>query len=247
MRYAWSLYFDYLANPQFGGRLTRMLMPWMIHPLRVWDVASSSRVDIFLANSNNVQKRINKFYRRDATVIYPPVRVAEKKVNTGVREDFFLVVSRLIPQKNIELVVDSFNENGLPLKIIGQGSLKKQLQAKAKKNIEFLGFLCDEEVDEYFARCKALIFPCEDDFGMTPVEAMAHGTPVIALGKGGALETVIHGKTGILFDTPTIESLTTAINAFNPTLFSPTTIREHAMQFDEAKFKIAIKKLLTQF
>ncbi len=242
MRYAWSLYFDYLAKPQFGGKIAKMIMPWSMHALRIWDVASAGRVDRFLANSQNVQQRIAKYYRRESTVVYPPIPVKATKPQGVPREDFFLIVSRLIPQKRVDLVVEACTKANKNLVVIGEGSELQTLQTIAGPTVQFLGFLPDNEVASYYERCSAFIFPAEDDFGMTPVEAMAYGTPVIAYGKGGALETVIDNKTGILFHEPSISALLEAFSEFDHNVFSAETIRNHALQFDEAMFKEAITK-----
>lgn len=246
MRYAWDLYHLYVAKPQFGGWFTKKIMPFLMNYLRVWDRESADRVDYFIANSHNVAERIKKYYQRESTVIYPPVAVAQNKPQGLVKKDYFVVLSRLIPQKNIDIVVEAFNHLGKPLLVIGEGSSRKKLAARAKKNISFLGFQPEEKVWEHLEQAQALIFPGEDDFGMTPLEAMAVGTPVIALGRGGALESVIPGKTGEFFDEDTATSLQTAVEKFEPRKYNQETLREHAMQFDEGVFKKKIVECIEE-
>lgn len=166
----------------------------------MWDVASSNRIDYFIANSNHVAKRIEKYYRRKSDVIYPPVDCDKFSLSEippappflkGGGGGFYLIVSAFAPYKRIDIAIEAFNRIGLPLKIIGNGQDEKRLKKLAKSNIEFLGLQNDPALNEYYSKCKALIFPGEEDFGIAPVEAMASGRPVIAYGKGGAVETVI--------------------------------------------------------
>ena len=178
MRYAWDMYGEY-----FGENRNRMI-PFFIHYLRMWDVTSSQRVDHFLCISKHVENRIKKFYRREAEVIHPPVEIKRFRLQRR-KEDFFLIVSSFAPYKRIDLAIEAFNRLGYPLKIIGSGPEEKRLRAMARSNIEFLGWLPDEGVAECYSKCRALIFPGEEDFGIVPLEAMACGKPVIAYGRGG--------------------------------------------------------------
>lgn len=239
MRYVWDMYHSYLKN---SGLVIRTLFPLIAHWLRVWDRASADRVDHFVANSNFVAARINKFYRRNSSVIFPPVNVFSFD-HQRERSDFYLYLGQLVPYKRSDLLVDVFNQNGLPLVIIGEGELYETLKLKAKSNIKILGRQSFNVTKDHFERCKALVFPGMEDFGIVPVEAMAAGAPVIAYAKGGVLDTVTE-KTGILFKDQTVESLNAAIQTFenNQIKFSPTEIRAHAMKFEKTLFQRAFKK-----
>ena len=240
MRYGWEFYYEYTKNM---GKLKKMLVKYLMNYMRIWDVTSANRVDYFIANSENVAKRIWKHYRRESVVIHPAVRTKVFNISE-IDEDYFLVMSRLVPYKRIDLAVKAFNELGLPLVVIGGGSELEKLKLMAKDNIKFLGRQPDEVVKEYYAKCRAFIFPGEEDFGITPVEAQASGRPVIAYGKGGALETVVEGKTGLFFNEQTVESLKDAIIKFQTMKFNKSEIREHAVQFDEEKFKEKIDSFI---
>jgi glycosyltransferase involved in cell wall biosynthesis len=233
MRWAWR-YEDYISLERVG-LLARAVLPPFITWLRGWDYATAARVDYFVANSPTVAARIAKYYRRESTVIAPPVDVSRFQV-ASAHDDYFLVVSRLIPYKRIDLAVQAFTRLGLPLRIIGSGRSEKKLKRLAGKNIKFLGQLPDAEVRNYMARCRALIFPGEEDFGMTPVEAQASGRPVIAYGAGGALSTIIEGETGVFFAEQTVDSLVDAVRGFHDEQFDPQRIRRHAEGFDTQRF-----------
>ena len=240
MRYAYEFYYEYIEdmNP-----IKVKILKYFMNYLRIWDVISSNRVDFFVANSKNVANRIQKHYRREAEVIYPPVNIDFFQPNNQ-NEDFYLCVSRIIKHKRIDLVVEAFNELGLELYIIGEGSELSTLEKRAKGNIHFLGRLSDEEVCRYYSRCKAFIFPTEEDFGITPVEAQACGRPVIAYSKGGALETVIDGETGIFFDNQTAESLIDAIRKFELMKFEKETCRKNAELFGNEHFSLKMKNFI---
>ncbi len=244
-RYLWSHYHEYLDQMEFGilNLLVRWRMPKIAHKMRIWDRLAADRVDLWIANSENVKKRIKKYYRAEAEVIYPPVNTSLFKTS-GKIEDYYLVCSRLIPYKKIDLVIEAFNELGLPLKIIGTGSIEKDLKRMAKKNIEFVGRAGGEELKRYYAKTKALIFPTEEDFGIVPVEAAASGRPVIAYKKGGVEETIITGVTGLFFESQTKESLISAIKEFEKQEFDPKKIREQAEKFDTKVFKEKIEKFI---
>ena len=247
MRYAWDMYGEY-----FGESRNRMV-PFFIHYLRMWDVTSSQRVDHFLCISRHVENRIKKFYRREAEVIYPPVEIKRFSLRQR-KENFFLIVSSFAPYKRIDLAIEAFNRLGYPLKIIGSGPEEKRFRAMAKLNVEILGWLPDDTVVDYYSKCRALIFPGEEDFGIVPLEAMACGKPVIAYGRGGALETIVsydHGgktegesPTGLFFYEQNVDSLVDAVERFSriEREFNPLAIRNHTLKWDTEIFKEKIKK-----
>ncbi len=195
------------------------------------------RVDHFIANSPVVAERIHKYYRRDAVIIPPPVDASRFTFDpTTQPEDHFLIVSRLIPYKCIDLAIEACNKLHLPLVIVGSGRDLERLKKMAGPTIRFLGRLSDKEVLYYYAHCRAFLFPGEEDFGITPLEAQASGRPVIAYSAGGALASVIDGVTGAFFKEQTVESLASVLETFDEHRFDPQTIRNHALEFDMPRF-----------
>ena len=242
---------EYLYQSPFSRLVMGLINP-IINNLRSWDVEGAQRVDYFVANSYNVARRIRKFYRRDvAAVIYPPVET-RKFTPVGASEvgNHFLVVSRLLNYKRVDLAVAACNRLGLPLRIVGIGPDLPALKRIAGPTIQFLGRLSDQEVAQELARCKALIFPGEEDFGLTPVECMASGRPVVAYGAGGALETVVEGETGLFFREQTVDSLVKALKAMEALSFSTEVLRNHALSFDigvfEARLRCLIEAAMTE-
>jgi glycosyltransferase involved in cell wall biosynthesis len=242
MRYSWEFYYEYANNWEMK-KIKKNMLKYFINYIRVWDNVSSNRVDYFIANSKNVAKRIWKHYRRESVVIHPPVRCKLFNIS-DVDEDYFLILSRLVPYKKVDLAVKAFNELGLPLVIIGDGVERQKLESIAKDNIKFLGRQPDSVIKEYYSKCRAFLFPGDEDFGITPLEAQASGRPVIAFGKGGALETVVENETGVFFEEQTVDSLKDAVKRFENIKFNKQVIRKHAEEFDEEIFKDKINNYI---
>ena len=235
MRYVWDMYWEYLATV---SRPIRPIARLLLHYLRSWDLQSASRVDHFLANSEFIARRIRKHYRREAEVIHPPVNTASFEPS-DTQDGYYLVLSQLVRYKRADLAVEAFTKLGKPLVVIGDGEQMGELRRMAGPNVRLLGRQPFDVIREYYARCQALIFPGEEDFGIVPVEAMASGRPVIAYGRGGVLETVIEGKTGLFFEEQTVDALISAVQRFEATksMFDPAVIRQHAEGFDRTVFK----------
>lgn len=240
IRYAWDLQHQYLTEAGLKKGLKGWLAKWMLHKIRVWDVRTANGVDYFVANSHFIARRIYKVYKRDARVIYPPVDI-EKFGLFESKDDFYLTASRMVPYKKIDLIVETFTK--MPerkrLVVVGDGPDYKKIESKAGKNIELLGYQPFEVLRDLMQRAKAFVFAAEEDFGIVPVEAQACGTPVIAYGKGGVLETVVENKTGIFFKEQNTESLTKAIQNFEEKegSFDPKEIRKNAERFNIERFR----------
>lgn len=213
------------------------------HFLRQYDYLAAQRVDYFIANSKNVQKRIKKFYRRESEVIYPPIgfpagKDAINRVSTDKKRDYYLLVSRLSREKGLDYTIQAFNKLKLPLKVVGTGHQQKELEKMAGETVKFLGYVSDEELRSLYLGAGALIFPAlEEDFGLVPVEAMSCGLPVIALAQGGVLETVVEGETGLFYNAPKPENLVEAVTKFEKMSFSGEKIQKHALKFSKERFK----------
>lgn len=243
-RYLWDWHSEYLAENNINDGLIGLYIKSKLSQIRIWDFLSSDRVDVFIAQSKTIEDRIKKYFRRNSTVIYPPTDISKIKLNDNKPKNFYLIVSRLTPYKKIDLAIEAFNQNGKTLYIVGEGSDKARLDKMAKPNIKFLGFLSDQTVARLMGECKALIFPGEEDFGLTPIETMASGRPVIAYKKGGLTETLIEDKTGLFFDQNNAKSLTDAIKRFESNIdnFKSEICREQADKFSEKVFTEKIKK-----
>lgn len=238
IRYAWDLQQQYLQGAKLNRGLKSAMTQLVLHYLRLWDVASANRVDHFIANSRYVARRIQKTYRRPAKVIYPPVEIDRFTPNQE-REEFYFVLSRFVPYKRVDLIVEAFTRLGLPLIVVGSGSDRDRLKKMAGLNIAILDHQPEATVVDLMQRCKAFVFAAAEDFGIALVEAQAAGAPVIAYGKGGAVETVIPEVTGLLFPEQTVESLMEAVQMFEQKqfLFDAEKIRHHADQFSSERFR----------
>lgn len=236
MRWCWN-YYEYVEREKLG-KLPRAFLPFLITRMRLWDQMTAARVDHFIANSPVVAERIHKYYRRDAIVIPPPVDAQRFIFDTSIQpEDYFLVVSRLVPYKRVDLAIRACNRLKLPLIVIGSGRQEEELQKMAGPTVRVLGRLSDQEVLHYFAHCRALLFPGEEDFGITPLEAQASGRPVIAFGEGGALASLVEGVTGEFFREQSVDSLAETLTAFDERNYDPQAIRSHALEFDLPRFR----------
>lgn len=241
MRFVWD-YERYMEREQYGSPVRAILVP-VLRRFRTWDVKTASRPDLYVANSTVVADRIRRFYGRESVIVPPPVAV-QRFTPVDHAEDFYLIVSRLNPYKRVDLVVKAFNDNGRKLVIIGDGPDRAVLAKMARPNITFLGRLPDPEVASYYARCKALLFPGDEDFGIVPLEANAAGRPVIAFKAGGALDTVKDGETGIFFSELTPESLTAAVLRSENTVWDSAGIRKHAEGYAEPRFRERLMKVV---
>lgn len=255
MRYAWDLQGQYLHESGLDRGLKGLLTRYLLHRLRLWDVISSNRVDAFIANSDFIRRRIARCYRREASVIHPPVRVETFDAQRP-RDRFYLAASRLVPYKRMNLIVEAFSRTPeRPLIVIGEGPEFKRLSRLAAPNVTLLGFQSDAVLKDHLERCRAFVFAAEEDFGILPVEAQAAGAPVIAFGKGGVLETVIpvgsdldRPATGVFFDHQTPEALLEALERFEALEghFDAAALRRHAERFSEARFHAEIGSKVTE-
>ncbi len=247
-RYYWSGYSDYVKNPGYGvlNPLIKLILPRLVKTMRYWDYAAAARADVVIANSQTVARRIKEYYNREARVIYPPVNVKRFANPITKNEGYYLVVSRLIPYKRIDLAVQACNELGKELIVVGKGSELGKLRKLAGKTIRFDTEASDEAVVKYIQKCKAFLFAGFEDFGITPVEAMAAGKPIIGYANGGLGETVINGTTGILFKQQTIRDMKDAIEKFEQTTFSAVKIAQHAQNFSEAIFAKKMKEVIDE-
>jgi len=267
MRFVWDYNERYF---QEKGKSPSIFKRFFLSYLRIWDRLAGDRPDFLIANSIYTQKRIEKYYRRDSSVIYPPVveiqnptdnkqqtiesqntkdetdKLKASEAKSYKLGEYFLVVSRLSPYKKVDVVVDAFNKLGLPLVVIGEGQQEKQLKKIAKENVKILGWQNDEVIAQYYAKAKAFIFPSEDDFGITAVEAMGFGVPVIAYRKGGVLETMQEGVTGEFFDAQTPEVLADGVRRFldKEKKYDKEVIKKRGNEFNKERFKSSMQKFI---
>jgi glycosyltransferase involved in cell wall biosynthesis len=247
MRYAWDQFDAYFGAARVGTMRSRMLRPVMSSLAR-WDAATAGRVDRYVAISQHVASRIRRYYNREADVIYPPVDTRFfTPDDTVASENFLLIVSALVPYKRIDVAIEASRLSNTPLRIIGNGPDRDALAALVRRtgaDVELLGSLSDDEVRAHYRRAAAVLLPGEEDFGIVPVEAQACGTPVIALARGGALETVVDGMTGVLVDAPTPEALAAGIARARQLSFDRSVVTTHAAKFDSAVFSRAIQSTI---
>ena len=245
MRYVWDMYHEYARRRH---PMLRFIQAYFIHKLKIWDSSSANRVDLFIANSSFVSKRIKSFYRRPAAVLSPPVDTHQFEIVSG-EGDYYLWLGRFVHYKRADIAVEAFNNSNKKLIMIGEGEEFEHLKSKANGNIQMLGFQPFEVMKEKLEHCKALIFPGIEDAGIVPVEAMAAGKPVIAYNKGGLQDTMIDGKTGILFDDQSPGGLQHAIDKFEASSedFDPKFIKKHGDQYSSEGFKQGFVQLIDEY
>lgn len=247
MRYIWDHFHVYRAQ---ANKVTRIAMPFLAHRLRIWDVSSAARVDVFIANSHFVASRIEKYYRRTAHVLAPPVAVEEFIRTVPVAlGDSYLLAGELVSYKRPDLAIAAFTQSGRKLVVVGDGNMRQTLEKRAGSNIRFLGKVSFAQLKDEFAQCKALIFPGEEDFGMVPVEVMASARPVIAYGKGGVLDSVVEGQTGLFFHEQSVGALNSAVDRFEAEMMNELdtgAIVTHAQSFDADVFKRGFAALVVE-
>ena len=242
MRFAWDDCQKYNQDFYFP-KIIKKIVPFAMNYIRMWDKVSADRPDKIIANSNFVAKRIKKYYRRNSLVINPPVNISKFSISHQ-KNNYFLSAGRLMAYKRFDIVIQAFNELGIPLKIIGRGPEMKRLKKMAKSNIEFLGRVNDEELAKYFSQCQAFIFPQEEDFGIMAIEVMASGTPLIAYRGGDIPEHMEDGKTGIFFERQTPQDIIQAIKNFKNSNYDSEYIKNHVLKFDKRVFKAKIKEYI---
>ncbi|MEL5449053.1 glycosyltransferase family 4 protein [Serratia bockelmannii] len=250
IRYAWDLQHQYLKESGLDSGVKGLLVRWLLHKIRLWDYRTANGVDHFIANSRFIARRIQKVYGRQADVIYPPVSVRNFDVCDN-KDDFYLTASRMVPYKKIDLIVDAFSHmQDKKLVVIGDGSEMKKIRSKATKNVEIMGYQTNDVMKEHMQKAKAFVFAAEEDFGITPVEAQACGTPVIAYGRGGALETVVStahpNPTGVFFDKQDVSAVVEAVKTFesSASLFEPQSCRNNAIRFSDERFRNEISNYI---
>ncbi len=246
IRYAWDLTNQYFDSERFSGRIKKLILQPVLHNIRMWDVASANRVDYFIAISNFIAKRIKKIYRREAEVIYPPVDTAKFGCESH-KENFYLTASRFVPYKKIDLIAEAFSK--MPdkkLLIIGEGTEREKIKSKSAKNVEIINYNKVNDLSQYLKKAKAFVFAAEEDFGISVIEALSCGTPVIALNKGGTAETIVDGKYGIHFSEQTAEDIVNAVSRFEKSgnIFDPVILSNYAKKYDRSIFEEKIKSFV---
>jgi glycosyltransferase involved in cell wall biosynthesis len=241
-RYVWR--YQQYAERERISPLARMILPPILVYLRAWDRAAAERVDHFIAISDAVRRRIAKVYRRESTIIYPPVDTSRFEPSATV-DDYYLIVGRLVPYRRVDVLIEAFNQMGKPLLIAGSGRDRQRLEELAGPTITFLGYVPDGDLPDLFARCQAFLFPGEEDFGIAPIQAMAAGRPVIAYAAGGAVETVIPGC-GVLFAEQSVAAIIEAVENFDTSNVDSAAIRSHSMKFDTTTFNEQLSNFVEQ-
>lgn len=241
MRFVWQ-FEEYTKKERFPA-FFKFIIKYLLWPIQKWDIETSKNVDLFIANSGVVQERIKSIYNRNSVIIYPSIDTDKYNISEA-NGDYFLVVSRLLPYKRIDIAVDALSKLNLPLKIVGAGPAEDELRKNAGKNIGILGKVSDPELVKLYAQCRALIVCGMEDFGMAPLEAAASGRPTIAFKAGGVLETIIDGVTGLFYDEQSVEALIGAIKRFETVQFDKIAIKNHAQKFSKEVFKDRIRSFL---
>lgn len=241
-RYLWSDTLPYIEGLRCPG-LIKKILPYYLSRLRLWDQIAAQRVDYFIANSHFVRGRIQRYYKRESVVIYPPVKTENFYISPGPYH-YYLTGGRIVPYKKFDLTIKAFNQLGIALKIFGKGPHLPYLKSIARKNIEFLGMVDEKTLADLYSKCAAFIHPQVEDFGITAIETMASGRPVIAYKEGGSLDTVIPGLSGVFFDEQEWEALADTIIRFEPERYDPIKIKEYAEKFNEKRFKEEILRLV---
>ena len=246
MRYAWDQFDAYFGPARVGAFSSRWIYRPVLARLARWDAATARRVHRFVSNSQYVAGRIRRYYNRESATVYPPVDTAFYHPAPAPRASHLLVVSALVPYKRIDLAIAACARAGMPLRIVGEGPERGRLQAGAGGEVTFLGRLSDDAIREEYRQARAVLLPGEEDFGIVPVEAQACGTPVVALGRGGACETVRDGETGVLFAESTVEAMTAAIGRLDQLAANPDGIRRHAEQFSRDRHRAALRGVIDE-
>lgn len=245
IRYAWDLYHQYLRESNLEEGLKGKIAKYILYKIRIWDISTINRVDYYLANSNYIARRIKKIYGKDSIVIYPPVDIEKFNLSYN-KNDFYLTASRMVPYKKIDIIVEAFSKLNKKLVVVGDGPDMKKIKQKANKNIEILGYQDDLTMINLMQQAKAFLFAAKEDFGITPVEAQACGTPVICFSEGGTKETVKDMITGVYFKEQNVKSIIEAVNKFekNIDIFNFDTIRDNAIRFSKERFEKEIKSFI---
>ncbi len=244
-RYLWHEEKEKIKTASFPGWLKKFMPPWL-HYQRMWDFQAAQRPDEMVANSRYIQSLIRKFYNREAEVVYPPAELNRFLQEESQKGDYFLLVGRLLPYKRFDVAIEAAKQAGVKLKIAGDGRDYKRLRRLKNDDIEFLGFVGDQELSRLYAKARGLLFPQVEDFGIAAVESLAAGTPVIAYGQGGAKEIVEEGKTGLFFDRQAPASLASVLRDFNPKQFQKETLEQSAQKFSKATFQQNMQELISQ-
>jgi glycosyltransferase involved in cell wall biosynthesis len=246
MRYAWEQFDAYFGPARVGAFASRWVYGPILGRLARWDAATASRVGRFVANSRNIAGRIRRYYNREATIVYPPVDTTFYHPDATPPGQHFLIVSALVPYKRIDIAIEACRRAGARLRIIGDGPERARLEEQAGGHVDFIGHASEDEIRDEYRRALAVLLPGEEDFGIVPVEAQACGRPVVAFGRGGALETVIPCQTGLFFDEPTVASLTTALEQTVTTRFDPDRLRANALRFSREHHEEAMRAVIDE-